>query len=107
MQTRIDQGGYPSPRHFDQDMARLFERARRWYTPGSEAYGHSILLQVRTMIISKSVPPTEHRLSEFTTSSPLLPSHPPFRSLPQTLLPYPPGPVSHDLSILNQAMAPL
>ena len=28
------------------DMSRLFEKARRWHEPGTEAYGRALLLQV-------------------------------------------------------------
>jgi chromatin structure-remodeling complex subunit RSC1/2 len=31
---------------FDREMARLFEKGRRWYEPTSESYGQVLLLQV-------------------------------------------------------------
>jgi chromatin structure-remodeling complex subunit RSC1/2 len=37
---------YKSSKDFDLEMARLFEKARRYHEPGSEAYGRALLLQV-------------------------------------------------------------
>ncbi|KAF8588485.1 hypothetical protein K439DRAFT_1384573 [Ramaria rubella] len=45
IETRVRTQHYATPTLFDQDMGRLFERARRWHTAGTEAYGLCILLQ--------------------------------------------------------------
>ena len=37
---------YKSSKDFDLEMARLFEKARRYHEPGSEPYGRALLLQV-------------------------------------------------------------
>lgn len=46
LQDRACTQHYTTARDFDQDLSRLFERARRWHVAGTENYGHSILLQV-------------------------------------------------------------
>lgn len=40
---------YESSQEFDLDMARLFEKARRWHEPCTEPYGRVLLLQVSYM----------------------------------------------------------
>lgn len=38
--------GYVTIVEFDKDMARLFEKARRFFVEGSQEYGHVLVLQV-------------------------------------------------------------
>lgn len=45
-QTRARHKMYKSSKEFDFEFARLFEKARRWHEPGSEAYSRALLLQV-------------------------------------------------------------
>ncbi|KAF8628527.1 hypothetical protein AX15_003840 [Amanita polypyramis BW_CC] len=44
-------------KEFDKEMARLFEKARRWHEPTSEAYGRVILLQRLYQAITSANPP--------------------------------------------------
>lgn len=46
-QARAHARQYASAKEFDLDMSRMFEKARRWQDPGSDAYGRVLLLQVR------------------------------------------------------------
>jgi chromatin structure-remodeling complex subunit RSC1/2 len=48
IEGRIQSTSYASPKEFDLDMARLFEKARRWYEPCTESYGRVLVLQVRS-----------------------------------------------------------
>ncbi|TFK47979.1 hypothetical protein OE88DRAFT_1635762 [Heliocybe sulcata] len=48
---------YPSTKAFDMDMSILFMKGRRWYEPGSEKYGHIILLQRLYQALTSSSPP--------------------------------------------------
>ncbi|KAG9015507.1 hypothetical protein FRB94_000112 [Tulasnella sp. JGI-2019a] len=45
VENRILLRGYPSPKDFDMDMMRLFEKGRRWFEPGSKDYGRILVLQ--------------------------------------------------------------
>lgn len=50
---------YASSKEFDVDMARLFEKGRRWYDLGSEHYGNILLLQrLYQSLTSTSSPPS-------------------------------------------------
>ncbi len=45
-QSRVRVKHYQSSSALDKDMSLLFMKSRRWYEPGSEAYGNVLLLQV-------------------------------------------------------------
>lgn len=45
-------------KEFDKEMARLFEKARRWHEPTSEAYGRVLLLQRLYQVITSANPPS-------------------------------------------------
>ncbi|KAJ3490189.1 hypothetical protein NLJ89_g11456 [Agrocybe chaxingu] len=45
IETRTRHKMYKNAKDFDKDMMRLFEKARRWHEPGTEAYGRALLLQ--------------------------------------------------------------
>ncbi|OJA10610.1 hypothetical protein AZE42_09931 [Rhizopogon vesiculosus] len=47
---------YESSKDFDLDMARLFEKARRWHTPCTEQYGRVLVLQRLYQAITSSTP---------------------------------------------------
>ncbi|TDL22417.1 hypothetical protein BD410DRAFT_821293 [Rickenella mellea] len=49
---------YQSPKEFDMDFARLFEKGRRWYEMGSDQYGNILLLQRLYQAITSPTPPT-------------------------------------------------
>ena len=51
LQTRSRHKLYKSGKDFDTDMARIFEKARRWHDPGTEAYGMTLLLQVTPQLL--------------------------------------------------------
>ncbi|KIM39044.1 hypothetical protein M413DRAFT_447403 [Hebeloma cylindrosporum] len=58
IETRARHKMYKSSKDFDLEMARLFEKARRWHEPGSEAYGRALLLQRLYQAITSPNPPT-------------------------------------------------
>ncbi|KIK92078.1 hypothetical protein PAXRUDRAFT_830304 [Paxillus rubicundulus Ve08.2h10] len=64
IEGRARSNSYKTSKDFDLDMARLFEKARRWYEPCTEPYGRVLLLQ---------------RLYQALTS-PSAPSGPPYTS---------------------------
>ncbi|KAG8977101.1 hypothetical protein FRB90_008927, partial [Tulasnella sp. 427] len=45
IENRVASRGYPAPKDFDMDMARLFEKGRRWFEEGSKDYGRILILQ--------------------------------------------------------------
>ncbi|KAF5376880.1 hypothetical protein D9615_007241 [Tricholomella constricta] len=45
IESRARSKGYQISKEFDVDMARLFEKARRWHKPSTEPYGRVLLLQ--------------------------------------------------------------
>lgn len=45
LQSRARHKNYTSSKEFDMDMAKLFEKARKWHEPTSEPYGRILLLQ--------------------------------------------------------------
>ncbi|KIO24919.1 hypothetical protein M407DRAFT_8663 [Tulasnella calospora MUT 4182] len=45
IENRVALRGYPAPKDFDMDMARLFEKGRRWFEEGSKDYGRILILQ--------------------------------------------------------------
>lgn len=44
-QNRLNLRGYNTPKDFDMDMLRLFEKGRRWFEEGSKDYGRVLILQ--------------------------------------------------------------
>ncbi|KAI0044882.1 hypothetical protein FA95DRAFT_1608164 [Auriscalpium vulgare] len=58
IESRARAKSYQSNKMFDREMAQLFEKARRWHEPGSDAYGHVLLLQrLYQAIMSPNPPP--------------------------------------------------
>ncbi|KAI9510644.1 hypothetical protein F5148DRAFT_1333868 [Russula earlei] len=58
VESRARAKAYASNKAFDQEIAQLFEKARRWHEPGSDAYGHVLLLQrLYQALMSPSPPP--------------------------------------------------
>lgn len=57
VEGRVRSGNYESAKAFDLDMARLFEKARRWHEPCTEPYGHVLLLQRLYQALTSSSPP--------------------------------------------------
>ncbi|KAI0307427.1 hypothetical protein B0F90DRAFT_1673495 [Multifurca ochricompacta] len=49
---------YGSNKAFDKEIAQLFEKARRWHEPGSDAYGHVLLLQRLYQALTSPSPPS-------------------------------------------------
>lgn len=47
VESRVAAGEYKSCAEFDQDMSRLFEKARRWHPVASPSYADILILQVR------------------------------------------------------------
>ncbi|KAG9122092.1 hypothetical protein FRC07_001670 [Ceratobasidium sp. 392] len=45
IKNKISTRAYSSPREFDMDMSRLFEKARRWHEEGTYSYGRVLVLQ--------------------------------------------------------------
>ncbi|KAG9078587.1 hypothetical protein FRC06_008298 [Ceratobasidium sp. 370] len=43
--NKIRTRAYPSPKEFDMDLSRLFEKARRWHEEGTYSYGRVLVLQ--------------------------------------------------------------
>ncbi|KAF8878456.1 hypothetical protein BD779DRAFT_1554735 [Infundibulicybe gibba] len=48
---------YPDTKAFDRDMARLFEKARRWHKSSSDAYGKVLHLQRLYQALTSPYPP--------------------------------------------------
>ena len=57
IEARIRGNEYASAAQFDMDMARLFEKGRRWHEPQSEAYGRVLLLQRLYQALTSASPP--------------------------------------------------
>ncbi|KAG5644138.1 hypothetical protein DXG03_009085 [Asterophora parasitica] len=57
IEARARSHSYQSSREFDLDMARLFEKARRWHRPSTEPYGRVLLLQRLYQDLMSSNPP--------------------------------------------------
>ncbi|PPQ69200.1 hypothetical protein CVT26_003640 [Gymnopilus dilepis] len=64
IETRARHKMYKTAKDFDLDMARLFEKARRWHDPGTEAYGRTLLLQRLYNALTSPNPPTPPYVSE-------------------------------------------
>ncbi|KAI6028936.1 hypothetical protein EDC04DRAFT_146757 [Pisolithus marmoratus] len=58
IEGRVRSGSYESAKAFDLDMARLFEKARRWHEPCTEPYGHVLLLQRLYQALTSPSPPS-------------------------------------------------
>ncbi|KAF9235837.1 hypothetical protein BU15DRAFT_77561 [Melanogaster broomeanus] len=58
IEGRARSKSYETSKDFDLDMARLFEKARRWYEPGTEPYGRVLLLQRLYQAITSPSPPS-------------------------------------------------
>ncbi|KAG6902000.1 hypothetical protein C0995_005800 [Termitomyces sp. Mi166 len=54
IENRLRSKSYQTSKEFDQDMARLFEKARRWHKTSTEPYGRTLLLQA---LLSANPPP--------------------------------------------------
>ncbi|PPQ87841.1 hypothetical protein CVT25_009493 [Psilocybe cyanescens] len=63
IETRTRHKLYKSAKEFDHDMARLFEKARRWHDPGTEAYGRTLLLQRLYQALTSPNPPAAPYIS--------------------------------------------
>lgn len=57
IESRLRANEYPSAAAFDLDMARLFEKGRRWHVPGTESYGQVLLLQRLYQALTSQHPP--------------------------------------------------
>ncbi|KAG6910616.1 hypothetical protein DXG01_009125 [Tephrocybe rancida] len=57
IENRLRAKNYQSSKEFDQEMARLFEKARRWYRANLESYGRTLLLQRLYQALLSSDPP--------------------------------------------------
>ncbi|KAF8548751.1 hypothetical protein OG21DRAFT_1422510 [Imleria badia] len=57
IEGRVRSTSYVSPKEFDLDMARLFEKGRRWYEPCTEPYGHVLVLQRLYQALTSPSPP--------------------------------------------------
>ncbi|KAG6828415.1 hypothetical protein H0H92_008079 [Tricholoma furcatifolium] len=69
--TRLRSKSYESSREFDREMARLFEKARRYHKPGTESYGRVLLLQrFYQALLSNDPPPGPpyHTTTNFAAS---------------------------------------
>ncbi|KAF8907675.1 hypothetical protein CPB84DRAFT_1674763 [Gymnopilus junonius] len=68
-QTRARHKMYKSAKDFDLDMARLFEKARRWHDPATEAYGRTLLLQRLYQDLTSPNPPAPPYISSTNFAS--------------------------------------
>ncbi|TEB29250.1 hypothetical protein FA13DRAFT_1734922 [Coprinellus micaceus] len=57
IETKLRANEYASAREFDLDMARIFEKGRRWHEPCTEAYGRVLLLQRLYQALTSPNPP--------------------------------------------------
>ncbi|KAF8972536.1 RSC complex protein [Flammula alnicola] len=69
IETRARHKMYKSSKEFDLDMVRLFEKARRWHEPGTEAYGRTLLLQRLYQAITSPNPPAAPYISSTNFAS--------------------------------------
>lgn len=74
LQERAQKANFASLVDFDMEMTRLFEKARRWFMPGSIEYGHVLTLQVRVLPVVVILIILQRMYSALTCSHPLLPS---------------------------------
>ncbi|KDR68767.1 hypothetical protein GALMADRAFT_256616 [Galerina marginata CBS 339.88] len=63
IETRAKHKMYKAAKEFDLDMAQLFEKARRWHDPGTEAYGRALLLQRLYQALTSPNPPAPPYIS--------------------------------------------
>ncbi|KAG8709485.1 hypothetical protein FRC09_000641 [Ceratobasidium sp. 395] len=64
IENKIRTRAYSSPKEFDIDMARLFEKARKWHEEGTYSYGRVLVLQRLTC------PKQEDMQVDVTSSNP-------------------------------------
>ncbi|KAG8220643.1 hypothetical protein J3R82DRAFT_2911 [Butyriboletus roseoflavus] len=57
IEGRVRSTSYASSKIFDVDMARLFEKGRRWYDPSTESYGRVLVLQRLYQALTSPSPP--------------------------------------------------
>ncbi|PBK64110.1 hypothetical protein ARMSODRAFT_962240 [Armillaria solidipes] len=57
IESRARTKDYSTPKDFDTDFLQLFAKARRWHDPGSDAYGHVLLLQRLYQALTSKEPP--------------------------------------------------
>ncbi|KAM6497751.1 hypothetical protein JOM56_005699 [Amanita muscaria] len=70
IESRVRSGQITSAKEFDQEMARLFEKARGWNEPTSDLYGRVLMLQrLYNAITSPSPPPGPPYVSETNFAS--------------------------------------
>jgi len=58
IESRARANAYASNKVFDKEVAQLFEKARRWHEPGSDVYGHVLLLQRLYQALTSPTPPS-------------------------------------------------
>ncbi|KAK0446535.1 uncharacterized protein EV420DRAFT_1622469 [Desarmillaria tabescens] len=57
LNSRARAKDYSIPKDFDSEFMQLFAKARRWHDPGSDAYGHVLLLQRLYQALTSKTPP--------------------------------------------------
>ncbi|KAG7450923.1 uncharacterized protein BT62DRAFT_978771 [Guyanagaster necrorhizus] len=57
IESRARAKDYSTPKDFDVEFMQLFAKARRWHDPGSDAYGHVLLLQRLYQALTSKAPP--------------------------------------------------
>ncbi|TFK38725.1 RSC complex protein [Crucibulum laeve] len=70
IESRVRAKSYASSKEFDMEMARLFEKARRWHEPGTDAYGRVLLLQRLYQALTSANPllgPQHHSQTNFAS----------------------------------------
>ncbi|KAG8766946.1 hypothetical protein FRC12_006556 [Ceratobasidium sp. 428] len=68
IENKIRTRAYSSPKEFDMDMARLFEKARKWHEEGTYSYGRVLVLQCLWQ--SLTCPKQEDMQIDVTSSNP-------------------------------------
>ncbi|KAG8759401.1 hypothetical protein FRC12_009764 [Ceratobasidium sp. 428] len=68
IENKIRTRAYLSPKEFDMDMARLFEKARKWHEEGTYSYGRVLVLQC--LWHSLTCPKQEDMQVDVTSSNP-------------------------------------
>ncbi|EMD41459.1 hypothetical protein CERSUDRAFT_110034 [Gelatoporia subvermispora B] len=58
IESRVRADHYASSKDFDKEMSQLFLKARRWYEPGSDAYGSVLVLQRLYHALTSLNPPS-------------------------------------------------
>ncbi|KAG6885504.1 hypothetical protein C0993_000754 [Termitomyces sp. T159_Od127] len=57
IENRLRSKNYETSKEFDKDMARLFEKARRWHKTTPDSYGRTLLLQRLYQALLSADPP--------------------------------------------------